>query len=93
MNGNDLIVGVVLSAMGGVLAVGSLVRYEWIAQMPKAKLLEASLGPANTRIALFALGTGILLLGLATATGWMKRPHRKTTLTPRCRNEGRILSF
>jgi hypothetical protein len=90
MKGEDLIVGGMLSVVGGILAGGALARYEWIIQMPKARLLEATLGPSNARITLFVLGAGLLLLGLATSAGWMKRPSKKSSYVLPVSGEGAL---
>lgn len=91
MKGEDLIVGGMLSVVGGILAGGAVARYEWLTQMPKARILEASLGPWNTRITLFVLGAGLLLLGLATAAGWMKRPSKKSSYIVPMPGEGVLI--
>jgi hypothetical protein len=93
MKGEDLIVGGMLSVMGGMLATGALAKYEWLIQFPKARLLEASLGPWNTRLTLFVVGTGLLLLGLVTAAGWMKRPSKKSSYVIPRHGEGALVRF
>lgn len=91
MKGEDLIVGGMLSVVGGILAGGAVARYQWLTQMPKTRLLEALLGPWNTRITVFVVGAGLLLLGLATAAGWMKRPSKKSSYVIPVPGEGALI--
>jgi hypothetical protein len=70
MQAQDLFVGLAAGGVGGFFLLGALFNAAWLMSLPKAKLLAESLGPIPARIALAALGTAVITIGVLIASGW-----------------------
>lgn len=66
----DLLVGCVSAVFGLALIVGAALDGPWLMSLAKARALESAIGKTPARVALAALGLGLVAIGAMIASGW-----------------------
>ena len=70
MNAQDITVGAVAVIFGVALLAGAAMNGPWLMQLAKARLLAGSIGATAARLLFAAVGIGLIVLGIAIASGW-----------------------